>query len=148
MFMFSRKTVGVLLAMTALFGVFTAPAQANPASNVGVAEPRYIHIANSATCPRGYFCAYEGWFATGRGVGFYATETNWGAIPAEFRWINNWAVSGWNAGIPGALDDVWAYPLPNFVNHPSYPAVCTPNGHIYIDWSPLRPESNRWVNNC
>lgn len=147
--MFSRIMVGAALLLTAFAGVLAAPAQATPSttSDVGVAAARYINLSETDFCVDGYFCAFEGAGLWGRGVGFYATESNWGAIPTEFRWINNFAKSGWNDGIAGSLDDVWVYPLPNFGNSSSYPAVCMPV-YGYGDWGALRPESNKWVNNC
>jgi hypothetical protein len=147
--MFSRIMVGAAMVLTAMAGVLAAPAQANPvAENVGIAADRYVNLSATDFCPEGYFCAWEGADLVGRGVGFFATETNWGAIPSEFRWINNFARSGSNNGTAGALDDVWAYPLPNFGNSSSFPAVCLPNGFENTNWGALRPESNRWVNNC
>ena len=147
--MFSRIMVGAALVLTAMAGVFVGPAQANPAAeNVGIAADRYVNLGTADLCPVGYFCAWEGVELVGRGVGFYATESNWGAIPTAYRWINNFARSGSNNGTPGSLDDVWAYPLPNFGNSSSFPAVCVGNRSANRNWGALRPESNRWVDNC
>jgi hypothetical protein len=141
--------VGAALLLTAFAGVLTAPAQAAPStSNVGVAAARYINLGLTDFCVDGYFCAFEGSQLGGRGVGFLATESYWGAIPAEFRWINNFAKSGWNDGIAGSYDDVRVYPLANFVSTPSFPSVCVPVYQYVGDWGALRPESNQWLNNC
>lgn len=147
--MFSRIMVGAAMVLTAMAGVLAAPAQASPAAeNVGIAADRYVNLGTTDPCPEGYFCAFEETNIVGRGVGFFATESNWGAIPAQYRWINNFAKSGWNNGTTGSLEDVWAYPLPNFGNSSSFPAVCVPNKWVNSNWGALRPESNRWVNNC
>jgi len=148
--MFSRIMVGAALVLTALTGALAAPAQASTsAGNVGVAAARYVNLSSTDLCPSGgYFCVYEGVDLYGAGVAFLATEANWNAIPSDVRWISNRARSGQNLGTPGALDDVWAYPLPNFGNSSSYPAVCVANYTNYLNWGTLRPESNKWVNNC
>lgn len=148
--MFSRIMVGAALLLTAFAGVLAAPAQAAPStsSNVGVTAARYINLSATDPCYDGYFCAFTDINLVGTGVAFYATEANWNTIPAEFRWISNKARSGANWGITGSLDDVTAYPLPNFVNHSSYPAACLPNLTANSNWGALRPESNRWSNSC
>ncbi|HEX6353600.1 peptidase inhibitor family I36 protein, partial [Actinophytocola sp.] len=140
--MFSRIMVGAVLVLTAMAGALVAPAQANPSGSAGVTAARYINLGPTDLCPDGYFCAYEGTGLVGRGVGFFATESDWGAIPTQFRWINNTARSGENWGFTGTLDDVRAYPLRNFQNDPRWPAVCLPNVSQNFDWGTLRPESN------
>jgi hypothetical protein len=146
--MFSRILVGAVMVLTAMAGALAAPAQASPAGNVGVAAARYVNLSPSDWCPDGYFCAFEEQGIIGRGVGFYATEANWGAIPSEFRWINNRARSGWNVGTFGPLDDVRVYSLPNFVDASGFPGTCIPVGELDGDWGNLRPESNKWFDNC
>ena len=148
--MFSRIMVGAALLATAFAGVLAAPAQAAPSTsgNVGVAAARYINLSATDPCYEGYFCAFTDINLAGPGVAFYATEANWNAIPSEFRWISNNARSGTNWGTPGPLDDVTAYPLPNFVNSSSYPAACIPSRLWNNNWGALRPESNRWSDSC
>lgn len=148
--MFSRIMVGAALLATAFAGVLAAPAQAAPSTsgNVGVAAARYINLTESDPCYAGYFCVTTETYLWGNGVAFYATEANWNTIPSEYRWISNKARSGTNWGTPGSLDDVTAYPLPNFGNSSSYPAACLWNNSDNYDWGALRPESNRWVDSC
>ena len=146
--MFSRLLVGAVLVLTALAGALAAPAQASPSANVGIAAARYVNLSPSDWCPDGYFCAFEEQGIIGRGVGFFATEANWGAIPSEFRWINNRARSGWNKGYYGGLDEVFVYPLPNFTHMPSIHGTCIRVGTLKGDWGTLRPESNKWLTDC
>ena len=144
-----RKAIGgAVLALAATSGVLVAaPAEAAP---VGAASdlPRYLNLGPSDFCPNGYFCGFESVGLGDSGVAFLDTETNWGTIPAAYRWINNRARSGINWGLAGALDDVVAYPLPGFRNDPRFPAVCVRNIGSNRDWGALRPESNKWFNNC
>ena len=147
-----RKVIaGAVLALVATSGVIAAaPAQANPAPSGAevAAAPRYVNLSPTDFCPDGYFCAYESTGLFGSGVGFLDTELNWGTIPTQFRWINNFAKSGQNLGFPGRLQDVKVYPHPGFRDDSAFPAVCIDNSSFRSSWGRLLPESNRWFDNC
>lgn len=63
------------------------------------AAPRYILVGQGrAACPGGYLCLWEAPYFTGRGVGFFNSESWYSTIPAAYQLIQNNAESAFNNG--------------------------------------------------